>query len=123
MAFTQNASDFPPFFHRNSEGANPGFAPKLRSTGSGLRLGLALPCLAASVLRVPRLWPAEARGPLKTIPREVIQSALLAGAIFTLCAYSEVLGWRSTGGRSWPMAKAAHGVQDGPQSAVRSQAQ
>ena len=42
MAFTQNASDFRPFFHRNSEGENPGFAPKLRSTGSALRLGLAL---------------------------------------------------------------------------------
>jgi amino acid transporter len=40
---------------------------------------------------------AEARNPLKTIPRAVIQSALLAGAIFTLCAYTEVLGVRSAG--------------------------
>jgi amino acid transporter len=40
---------------------------------------------------------AEARNPLKTIPRAVIQSALLAGAIFILCAYTEVLGLRTVG--------------------------
>jgi amino acid transporter len=40
---------------------------------------------------------SEARNPLKTIPRAVIQSALLAGAIFILCAYTEVLGLRATG--------------------------
>ncbi len=38
---------------------------------------------------------SEARDPLKTIPRAVIQSALLSGAIFTVCAYAEVLGVRS----------------------------
>jgi amino acid transporter len=36
----------------------------------------------------------EAREPLKTIPRAVLQSALLAGVFFMLCAYSEVLGFR-----------------------------
>jgi len=35
MAFTQNASDFPPFFHRNSEGENPGFAPKFARREAG----------------------------------------------------------------------------------------
>jgi amino acid transporter len=40
---------------------------------------------------------AEARDPLKTIPRAVIQSALLAGTIFTVCAYAEVLGLREAG--------------------------
>jgi amino acid transporter len=37
---------------------------------------------------------AEARNPLHTIPRAVLQCALLAGAFFMLCSYSEVLGFR-----------------------------
>jgi amino acid transporter len=37
---------------------------------------------------------AEARDPLRTIPRAVMQGALLAGCFFMLCAYSEVLGFR-----------------------------
>ena len=36
----------------------------------------------------------EAREPLKTIPRAVIQCAILAGVFFMLCYYSEVLGFR-----------------------------
>jgi amino acid transporter len=36
----------------------------------------------------------EAREPLKTIPRAVLQCAILAGAFFMLCSYSEVLGFR-----------------------------
>ena len=36
----------------------------------------------------------EARDPLKTIPRAVLQCALLSGVFFMLCAYSEVLGFR-----------------------------
>jgi amino acid transporter len=36
----------------------------------------------------------EVRDPLRTIPRAVMQCALLAGAFFMLCAYSEVLGFR-----------------------------
>ncbi|MGO9340508.1 MAG: APC family permease [Terracidiphilus sp.] len=36
----------------------------------------------------------EAREPLKTIPRAVIQCAILAGVFFMLCSYSEVLGFR-----------------------------
>ena|SRR6516164_1455944 len=123
MAFTQNASDFPLFFHLNSEGREPRLCPQVRSTGSGLRRGLPSPCFSFVGFESRKTLAAEARGPLKTIPRAAIQSALLAGAIFTLCAYTEVLGLRSAGGRSWSMAKAAHGVQDGPQSAVRSQAQ
>lgn len=41
---------------------------------------------------------AEARNPLRTIPRAVIQCALIAGAFFALCAYSEVLGFRNDPG-------------------------
>jgi len=37
---------------------------------------------------------AEARDPLRTIPRAVIQCALLSGLFFMLCAYSEVLGFQ-----------------------------
>jgi len=36
----------------------------------------------------------EARDPLRTIPRAVLQCAILAGAFFMLCSYSEVLGFR-----------------------------
>jgi amino acid transporter len=36
----------------------------------------------------------EAREPLRTIPRAVLQCALLAGAFFMLCSYSEMLGFR-----------------------------
>jgi amino acid transporter len=36
----------------------------------------------------------EARNPLRTIPRAVIQCAILAGVFFMLCSYSEVLGFR-----------------------------
>ncbi len=36
----------------------------------------------------------EARDPLRTIPRAVIQCAVLSGVFFMLCSYSEVLGFR-----------------------------
>ena len=38
----------------------------------------------------------EAREPLKTIPRAVLQCVILGGAFFMLCAYSEVLGFRGS---------------------------
>jgi amino acid transporter len=40
----------------------------------------------------------EVRNPLRTIPRAVIQCALIVGVFFALCAYSEVLGFRSDPG-------------------------
>ena len=40
----------------------------------------------------------EAREPLKTIPRAVLQCALFAGIFFMLCAYSEVLGFHGESG-------------------------
>ena len=42
---------------------------------------------------------AEARNPLRTIPRAVLQCALLAGVFFMLCSYSEVLGFRGMSGK------------------------
>jgi amino acid transporter len=66
-------------------------------TGSGLRLGLVLALFSFAGFESATTLGSEARDPLKTIPRAVIQSALLAGAIFTACAYAEVLGLRAAG--------------------------
>ena len=80
-----------------------GFHPDLQQfrlrgmTGSGLRLGLVLSLFSFVGFESATTLGSEARDPLRTIPRAVIQSALLAGAIFTLCAYTEVLGFRAAG--------------------------
>jgi amino acid transporter len=41
----------------------------------------------------------EARNPLHTIPRAVLQCAILSGVFFMLCSYSEVLGFRGESGK------------------------
>jgi amino acid transporter len=64
-------------------------------TGSGLRLGLVLALFSFVGFESATTLGSEARNPLKTIPRAVIQSALLAGVIFIVCAYTEVLGLRT----------------------------
>jgi len=64
---------------------------------SGLRLGLILALFSFVGFESATTLGSEARNPLRTIPRAVIQSALLAGAIFIACAYAEVLGLRSAG--------------------------
>jgi amino acid transporter len=66
-------------------------------TGSGLRLGLVLALFSFVGFESATTLGAEARNPFKTIPRAVIQSALLAGVFFIVCAYTEVLGVRSAG--------------------------
>ena len=66
-------------------------------TGSGLRLGLVLALFSFVGFESATTLGAEARNPLKTIPRAVIQSAIIGGAFFTLCAYTEVLGFRIAG--------------------------
>ena len=66
-------------------------------TGSGLRLGLVLALFSFVGFESATTLGAEARNPLKTIPRAVIQSAVLAGAFFTVCAYSQVLGFHIAG--------------------------
>jgi amino acid transporter len=66
-------------------------------TGSGLRLGLVLALFSFVGFESATTLGAEARNPLKTIPRAVIQSAILAGAFFTVCAYAEVLGFHTVG--------------------------
>jgi amino acid transporter len=64
-------------------------------TGSGLRLGLVLALFSFVGFESATTLGAEAQNPLKTIPRAVIQSAVLAGAFFTVCAYAEVLGFHT----------------------------
>jgi amino acid transporter len=66
-------------------------------TGSGLRLGLVLALFSFVGFESATTLGAEARDPLKTIPRAVIQSSVLAGGFFTVCAYAEVLGFHTAG--------------------------
>jgi amino acid transporter len=66
-------------------------------TGRNLRLGLVLALFSFVGFESATTLGAEARNPLKTIPRAVILSAVLGGAFFTLCAYAEVLGFRNVG--------------------------
>lgn len=66
-------------------------------TGSGLRLGLVLSLFSFVGFESATTLGTEARNPLHTIPRVVIQSAVLAGVFFTLCAYAEVLGFHIAG--------------------------
>src|ERR1700735_92394 len=66
-------------------------------TGSGLRLGLVLGLFSFVGFESATTLGSEARNPLKTIPRAVIQSAVLSGAFFTICAYAEVLGFHTAG--------------------------
>jgi amino acid transporter len=66
-------------------------------TGSGLRLGLVLALFSFVGFESATTLGSEARNPLQTIPRAVIQSAVLAGAFFTVCAYAEVLGFHAAG--------------------------
>lgn len=66
-------------------------------TGSGLRLGLVLALFSFVGFESATTLGAEARDPLKTIPRAVILSSLLGGVFFTVCAYTEVLGFRNAG--------------------------
>ncbi|WP_263357512.1 APC family permease [Acidicapsa ligni] len=50
----------------------------------------------------------EARDPLKTIPRVVIQCAILAGIFLILCSYSEVLGFHGETGKLSDSASPLH---------------
>jgi amino acid transporter len=66
-------------------------------TGSGLRLGLVLALFSFVGFESATTLGSEACNPLTTIPRAVIQSAILAGVFFTICAYAEVLGFHTAG--------------------------
>ena len=68
-----------------------------RSDAPGVRLGVILAVFSFVGFESATTLGAEARSPLRTIPRAVINSALIAGAFFTLSAYTEVLGFGGTG--------------------------
>jgi amino acid transporter len=74
--------------------------PQLRLQGSSLssiRLGLVLALFSFVGFESATALGHEAKEPLRTIPRAVLQCALGAGAFFILAAYAEVLGFRGTG--------------------------
>jgi amino acid transporter len=66
-------------------------------TGSGLRLGLVLALFSFVGFESATTLGAEAHNPLRTIPRAVIQSSIIAGVFFILSAYAEVLGFHVAG--------------------------
>jgi amino acid transporter len=74
--------------------------PQLRLQGSSIssvRLGLVLAIFSFVGFESATALGHEAKEPLRTIPRAVLQCALGAGAFFILAAYAEVLGFRGTG--------------------------
>jgi amino acid transporter len=74
--------------------------PQLRLQGSslsGIRLGLVLAIFSFVGFESATALGHEAREPLRTIPRAVLQCAVGAGVFFGLAAYTEVLGFRKAG--------------------------
>jgi len=68
---------------------------RLRGTSvSGMRLGMVLALFSFVGFESATALGEEARNPLRTIPRAVLQSAIGLGALFVICAYAEVLGFR-----------------------------
>jgi amino acid transporter len=61
---------------------------------SGVRLGVVLALFSFVGFESATTLGHEAKNPLRTIPRAVIQSALLAGLFFLTCCYAETLGFR-----------------------------
>jgi len=66
-------------------------------TASGFRQGLVLALYSFVGFEAATALGSEARNPLQTIPRAVILTAVLGGLFFTLCAYTEVLGFGMSG--------------------------
>jgi amino acid transporter len=74
--------------------------PQLQLKGSsisGIRLGLVLAIFSFVGFESATALGHEAKEPLRTIPRAVLQCAVGAGVFFILAAYTEVLGFRGTG--------------------------
>ena len=61
----------------------------------GIGLGVMLAIFSFVGFESATTLGSEARNPLRTIPRAVIQSALLAGVFFVVAGYGEVLGFRN----------------------------
>ncbi|HXP11341.1 MAG TPA: APC family permease [Acidobacteriaceae bacterium] len=74
--------------------------PQMRLQGtstSGIRLGLVLAIFSFVGFESATALGHEAKEPLRTIPRAVLQCALGGGVFFILAAYAEVLGFRHAG--------------------------
>jgi amino acid transporter len=65
---------------------------------SGVRLGLVLAMFSFVGFESATTLGEEAKHPLRTIPRAVIQSAMLSGLFFIAASYTEVLGFPSSAG-------------------------
>jgi len=64
---------------------------------SGIRLGLVLAMFSFVGFESATTLGAEAKEPLRTIPRAVLQCAVGGGVFFMIASYTEVLGFRPTG--------------------------
>ncbi len=74
--------------------------PQLRLAGSSMtsvRLGLVLAIFSFVGFESATALGHEAKEPLRTIPRAVLQCALGAGVFFVVATYAEVLGFRNAG--------------------------
>jgi amino acid transporter len=74
--------------------------PQLKMRGSSIasiRLGLVLAIFSFVGFESSTALGHEAKEPLRTIPRAVLQCAVGAGVFFILAAYAEVLGFRNAG--------------------------
>jgi amino acid transporter len=70
---------------------NPGNA--LQGGWSGVFKGVIFSVLAFGGFEAAAPLGEEARDPRKTIPRAVISSCLIVGAVYIICAYGLVMGW------------------------------
>ncbi len=68
-----------------------------RASPSGIRLGLVLAMFSFVGFESATTLGAEAKDPLRTIPRAVMQCAVGGGIFFTVAAYTQVLGFRAAG--------------------------
>ncbi len=66
------------------------------ASASGVRLGVVLAIFSFVGFESATSLGSEAREPLRTIPRALIQSAVLCGLFFLICTYTEVLGFHSS---------------------------
>lgn len=64
------------------------------ATPGGVAMGIVLVVFGFSGFESSTSLGAEAKNPLRTIPKSVIQSTILAGIFFLFMAYVEVLGFR-----------------------------
>lgn len=67
------------------------------TTPGGIAMGLVLVLFAFSGFESPTSLGDEAKDPLRSIPRAVVGSAIMAGLFFMVTAYIEVLGFNRAG--------------------------